>query len=89
MSENILEILEHFKQPDPVGLPGAKIPDPYPVPDMKQTLSFGTVLYFKDSAVYGISKFRIVYINVEVGAMEVSYRLIRIIVNGVSLLNCP
>ncbi|KAM3961243.1 LOW QUALITY PROTEIN: uncharacterized protein ACR2FA_004791 [Aphomia sociella] len=71
MSDSLLEILEHYKKPDPVGLPGAKVPDPYSVPDMKQSLAFGTVLYFKNTAVYGISKFRIVYINAEIAAMEV------------------
>lgn len=70
MSESILAILEHFKQPDPVGLPGAEIPEPYPVPDMKQTLSFAT-LYFKNTAVYGISKFKILHINAEMSSMEV------------------
>jgi hypothetical protein len=63
--------LEHFKQPDPIGIPGAKIPEPFTVPDMKQTVTFGTTLYFKNTAVYGISKFRILYINAEIGAMEV------------------
>ncbi|KAL0803403.1 hypothetical protein ABMA28_017356 [Loxostege sticticalis] len=71
LSENILDVLEHFKQPDPIGVPGASIPDPYGVPDMKQTLTFGTTLNFKNTAVYGISKFRIKYINAEIGAMEV------------------
>ncbi|RVE47053.1 hypothetical protein evm_008335 [Chilo suppressalis] len=71
LSNNILEILEHFKQPNPIGMPGASVPEPYAVPDMKQTLTFGTTLYFKNTAVYGISKFRIVYINAEIGAMEV------------------
>ncbi|XP_023933795.2 uncharacterized protein LOC112042850 [Bicyclus anynana] len=70
MSEYILQILEHFKQPNPVGIPGAKVPDPYSVPDMKQSVSIGT-LYFKNTAVYGISKFRILYVNAEIGAMEV------------------
>lgn len=70
LSENILAMIEHFKQPDPVGLPGAEIPDPYPVPDMKQSLSFGT-LNFKNTAVHGISKFRILYVDAEIGAMEV------------------
>ncbi|KAL4705649.1 hypothetical protein ACJJTC_011211 [Scirpophaga incertulas] len=71
LSGNILDILEHFKQPNPVGLPGANVPEPFPVPDMKQTVTFGTTVYFKNTAVYGISKFRIVYINAEIGAMEV------------------
>ncbi|KAJ0181375.1 hypothetical protein K1T71_003460 [Dendrolimus kikuchii] len=70
MSENILAVLEHFKDPDPIGMPGVVIPDPYPIPDMKQSLSVAT-LYFKDSAVYGISKFRIVYIIAEISTMEV------------------
>ncbi|CAG9782761.1 unnamed protein product [Diatraea saccharalis] len=71
LSDNILEILEHFKQPNPIGIPGASIPEPYPVPDMKQTLTFGTTLYFKNTAVYGINKFRILYVNAEIGALEV------------------
>lgn len=75
MSEYILQILEHFKQRNPVGIPGAKVPDPYSVPDMKQSISIGT-LYFKNTAVYGISKFRILYVNAEIGAMEVR-KLIR------------
>ncbi|KPJ17763.1 hypothetical protein RR48_06569 [Papilio machaon] len=74
MSDQILIILEHFKQPNPVGIPGAEVPDPYPVPDMKQSLSLGT-LYFKNTAVYGISKFRILYVNAEIGAMEVNAAL--------------
>lgn len=73
MSDNILAILEHFKQADPVGLPGAEIPEPYAVPDMKQSLSFAT-LYFKNTAVYGISKFRIDYVNVEISDMQVCKR---------------
>ncbi|XP_026484646.2 uncharacterized protein LOC113392431 [Vanessa tameamea] len=70
MSEYIIEVLEHFKKPNPVGIPGAKVPDPYRVPDMKQSISLGT-LYFKNTAVYGISKFRILYVNAEIRAMEV------------------
>lgn len=70
MSESILKVLEHFKQPNPQGIPGVKVPDPYDVPDMKQSISLGT-LYFKNTAVYGISKFRILYVNAEIGALEV------------------
>lgn len=70
MSEYVLMLLEHFKKPEPVGLPGAKIPDPFPVPDTKQAFSVAT-MYFKNIAVYGISKFRILNVDIEVGAMEV------------------
>lgn len=71
MSDSILAILQHFKQPNPVGIPGADIPEPYPLPDMKQTINIATI-HFKNTAVYGLSKFRILYVNAEIGAMEVS-----------------
>ncbi|KAJ8733816.1 hypothetical protein PYW07_014367 [Mythimna separata] len=70
LSDNFLKIMKHFQQPDPVGLPGADIPDPFPVPDMKQSLHMAT-LNLKNTAVHGISKFRILYVNAEIGSMEV------------------
>lgn len=71
LSDQLLIVLEHFKQPDPVGLPGADIPDPYKVPDMKHSFLF-TTMDFKGMSVHGIRKFRIVHIDVEIAAMEVS-----------------
>ncbi|KAG6448015.1 uncharacterized protein LOC115442087 isoform X2 [Manduca sexta] len=41
---------------------------------MKQPFSFAT-MYFKNTAVYGISKFRIVYVNTEISAMQVQAAL--------------
>uniref|UniRef100_A0A1B6MI98 Lipid-binding serum glycoprotein N-terminal domain-containing protein n=1 Tax=Graphocephala atropunctata TaxID=36148 RepID=A0A1B6MI98_9HEMI len=58
LSEQVLAVLEHYKSPDPVGLPGAPIPDPMPIPDMQTSLTFGT-LTMKDQYVHGLSKFRI------------------------------
>lgn len=71
MSEQILLVLEHFKDPDPIGIPGADIPEPYRVPDMKQSFAMVTMT-FKNMAVYGISKFRIKYVSAEISTMEVS-----------------
>lgn len=39
LSETIMTILEHYKQDDPLGIPGAPIPDPMPIPDMKKSFS--------------------------------------------------
>lgn len=69
LSHNILAILEHYKQPDPTGLPGAKLPDPYPVPDVKQSLTLGT-MNFKNIALYGTNEFRLNYVKADIGAME-------------------
>ena len=39
LSDQVREILEHYKQEDPVGIPGAPIPDPMPIPDMRHSFS--------------------------------------------------
>lgn len=75
MSEYILDVLEHFQDPDPVGVPGADIPEPIPVPDTRK--SFGlTTLNFKETAVYGLSKFRIKHVYVEIGSMKVNTSIV-------------
>lgn len=74
LSDNILMMLEHFRQPDPVGLPGDVIPDPCPVADMKQSLQLGT-LYLTNTKVHGLSKLRILHVNAEVEDLVVSVNL--------------
>ncbi|XP_046687256.1 LOW QUALITY PROTEIN: uncharacterized protein LOC124372890, partial [Homalodisca vitripennis] len=70
LSEQVLAVLEHYKSSDPVGLPGAPIPDPMPIPDMKTSIALGT-LTLKEQSVYGLSKFRIEFANSNLGDMEV------------------
>ncbi|CAH2099578.1 unnamed protein product [Euphydryas editha] len=70
MSEYILKVIEHYKQPDPEGWPGAKLPDPFLIPDSNQFLAFGTNLDFKNTTLHGVNKFRIVYINTDIGKVE-------------------
>ncbi|XP_035429234.2 uncharacterized protein LOC118262185 [Spodoptera frugiperda] len=74
LSDNILMMLEHFRQPDPVGLPGDVIPDPCPVADMKQSLQLGT-LYLTNTKVHGLSKLRILHVNAEVEDLVVEAAL--------------
>jgi len=69
VSEQIVEILEHYKQDDPVGLPGSPIPDPLPIPPMKQSFSVAT-MNFKESKVEGLSKFRIQYMKSNIADLE-------------------
>lgn len=71
LRDQILAILEHYKQEDPVGIPGAKIPDPKAIPDMKHSFSVA-VMNFKNMNVYGLSKFKIAYVKSEVASMEVT-----------------
>ncbi|XP_071561700.1 uncharacterized protein [Temnothorax nylanderi] len=71
LGDQIRAILKHYQQDDPVGLPGAPIPDPMPVPDMKHSFSMYT-MNFKEISVYGLSKFRIEHVESELARMQVS-----------------
>ncbi|XP_023024655.2 uncharacterized protein [Leptinotarsa decemlineata] len=74
LSETVLKILEHYKQPDPIGLPGAPIPDPMDIPDMKQSFSVGR-MNFKNVKLYGLKKFRIDNVVVDITQMKVQAAL--------------
>lgn len=70
LSDQVLQILDHYKQPDPVGLPGAPIPDPMDIPDMKQSFSVGR-MEFKKVKLYGLSKFRLDHVVADIKALKV------------------
>ncbi|XP_043463308.1 uncharacterized protein LOC122499195 [Leptopilina heterotoma] len=74
LGDQIRTILKHYQQDDPVGLPGAPVPDPMPVPDMKHSFSVYTMT-FKEMQVFGLSKFRIERMTSELALMQVSVRL--------------
>lgn len=71
LSDQVRAILEHYKQEDPVGIPGAPIPDPMLIPDMRHSFSVAT-MYFKTVHVFGLSEFRIEHIKSDLAAMQVS-----------------
>lgn len=67
-------ILDHYKQNDPVGLPGAPIPDPFPVPSFSHRFSIGK-MHFEDVTIYGLKKFRIKFMKANLAKMEVNLAL--------------
>ncbi|XP_070064899.1 uncharacterized protein [Drosophila virilis] len=64
LAAQIEALLEHYKQEDPVGLPGAPVPDPIEVPDMAKNMGISNLNMMKVKA-YGLSKFRIASINAD------------------------
>jgi hypothetical protein len=74
LGDQIRAILKHYQQPDPIGLPGAPVPDPMSVPDMKHSFSMFT-MNLNSIKVYGLSKFRIEHIRSELALMQVSVAL--------------
>lgn len=71
LTSQIFAMLEHYKQDDPVGLPGAPVPDPFPVPDVKKNIGMGT-LTLKNTLAHGMSKFRLTSIKTDLNALTVS-----------------
>ncbi|XP_072388618.1 uncharacterized protein [Diabrotica undecimpunctata] len=74
LSETLLEVLNHYKQPDPLGIPGAPIPDPMPLPDMTKSFSVGR-MFFKNMKLHGLKKFRIQHLMVDVTKMKLEATL--------------
>jgi hypothetical protein len=74
MSELILRILDHYKQEDPVGIPGAPVPDPLSIPPLAHSFSVGKMT-FKNVQLFGLSKFRIPHVKADVTAMKVEAAL--------------
>lgn len=70
LAAQILAIVEHFQQDDPIGLPGVPIPDPMTTQDTKTTM-MGTTMELKDIKVFGVSKFRLKKSHVDLQKMRV------------------
>lgn len=70
LSAQIFAIIDHYKQKDPIGLPGAPIPDPMSIPDIKQSISLTTLSMYNVKA-YGLSKFRIKHIKTDLKELQV------------------
>ncbi|XP_001945904.1 uncharacterized protein LOC100166777 isoform X1 [Acyrthosiphon pisum] len=76
LSEQIRKILKHYQHPDPVGFPGAPIPDPLSIPPMNK--DFGVAfMTFKNMTVHGLSKFKVENVNTDLKNMRV-YVLLKI-----------
>lgn len=70
LSTQIFAMIEHYKQTDPVGLPGVPIPDPMALPDIKQSFSL-TTLNMQKVMSHGLSKFRIKHIKTDLKELQV------------------
>ncbi|KAJ3639411.1 hypothetical protein Zmor_002772 [Zophobas morio] len=74
ISDHILGILEHYKQDDPVGIPGVPVPDPLSIPPLAHSFPVGKMT-FKNVKLYGLSKFRLEQVKADVTAMKVETAL--------------
>lgn len=69
LSTQVLEIVEHFKQADPVGIPGAPVPEPMVVPEIKHSFAMGN-MKMTNVSIFGLSKFRIKYSKIDLNSLR-------------------
>ncbi|XP_045482520.1 uncharacterized protein LOC123686436 [Harmonia axyridis] len=74
ITAQILTILEHYKQRDPVGVPGAPIPDPLAVPPFSHRFKIGK-MNFQNVKIYGLKKFRLRHMKANIAKMIVDVAL--------------
>ncbi|XP_055586594.1 uncharacterized protein LOC129739193 [Uranotaenia lowii] len=74
ISAQLNAIIDLYKQEDPVGLPGATVPDPMPIPEIKQSFSIAK-MHMKNVLAYGLSKFRIKLLKTELHTMRVQTKV--------------
>ncbi|XP_034244888.1 uncharacterized protein LOC117647292 [Thrips palmi] len=83
LMEQVRSVLEHFKQSDPTGFPGAEVPDPMDVPPMNTSFAIAT-MNFENVTVHGLSRFRFHEARVNFTAMkaEVAARIDAVLILG-------
>ncbi|XP_058788883.1 uncharacterized protein LOC131662910 [Phymastichus coffea] len=74
LGEQIKAILKHYQQADPVGLPGAPVPDPMDVPPMRHSFSMFS-MDLRAIKLHGLSRFRIEHARSELALMQASVGL--------------
>ena len=75
LSQHIRDVIEHFKQDDPLGVPKnfeGQIPDPIPIPDLEKDFS-GTKMSFEGITVHGLRKFRLEHVVSDLSSLTVFY----------------
>ncbi|KAK7868843.1 hypothetical protein R5R35_014172 [Gryllus longicercus] len=71
LSAQLRALIAHYQQEDPVGIPGAPVPDPMPVPDSTRSVAFATVTV-NNASVYGLSRFRVDRVMLDLANLSAS-----------------
>ncbi|XP_058819312.1 uncharacterized protein LOC131682108 [Topomyia yanbarensis] len=83
LSAQLFQIIEFYKQPDPVGLPIGPTLDPMPIPPIKHSVALST-MHMRDVQTHGLSKLRIRLFQVELSRMNIRTEVImeELLING-------
>lgn len=72
LDQRIRLILQHYKQDDPLGLPGLPIPDPMEIPDFKGQFPVAEIK-FSEAQLYNLAKFRVDYVRTDLRDLKVNF----------------
>ncbi|KAI4458734.1 hypothetical protein MML48_7g00004553 [Holotrichia oblita] len=83
VAEYVRAILNHYKQKDPVGLPGVPIPDPMDIPPLNYPITLGSIR-MTNIKLYGLKDFRIHHVSIDMAKMiaDVAVTMENLIVRG-------
>ncbi len=70
LDARIRQLLEHYKQDDPLGIPGVPIPDPMPIPDFEGDFPAAKIK-FSEAELQQLSQFRINYVRTDLKDLKV------------------
>jgi hypothetical protein len=70
LDARIRQLLEHYKQDDPLGIPGVPIPDPMPIPDFEGDFPAAKIK-FSEAQLQQLSQFRINYVRTDLKDLKV------------------
>ncbi|KAF6216986.1 hypothetical protein GE061_001337 [Apolygus lucorum] len=70
LSHQIRAALKYYKDYRKVAVPGADVPDPFPVPNFSKKMG-GTPFSFYNTSMHGMSNYEIVHINTNLEKMQV------------------
>ncbi|XP_050538459.1 neurofilament heavy polypeptide-like [Daktulosphaira vitifoliae] len=76
LSEQIRKVLLHYQRPDPIGFPGAPIPESLSIPPMRKNFGMADMT-FTNMTIHGLSKFTVERVNTDLDNMQV-YVLLKI-----------
>ncbi|XP_065094855.1 uncharacterized protein LOC135715567 [Ochlerotatus camptorhynchus] len=82
-STQLFQMIDFYKQPDPVGLPVGSIPDPLPIPAFRQSIAF-TSMEMRNLMTYGLSRLRVRLFQAELSSMTLRLEVTmdELLVNG-------
>ncbi|XP_055551259.1 uncharacterized protein LOC129733760 [Wyeomyia smithii] len=88
LSTSLFQLIEFYKQPDPIGLPIGSTLDPMPIPPFKHSIALAN-MHMQDVQTHGLSKLRVRLFGVNLNEMclRAQVHMEELVINGTYTLS--